>query len=321
MARKTETTKKEKVYCTGCDKEKTPSQFYKSYGATQSGLLPYCKECCCEKSLNSNGEIDLEKFKKMLMQVDRPYLHKSFVDNINKINTKDKNGKTIKVKTAIGFYFKDLGLKDYRALRYSDSIFEKNKNENIKNVDVKLEPNFIGDEKVRLVEKWGFGYSDEELYMFEKKFNLLKDNYPLRTAMHVEALCTYVRYRVKEEIATAKGNVGEAQKWGSLADKAAQSAKINPSQLSKADLSGGLNGFGELARAVEKARDILDILPRFKERPQDKIDFTLWCYINYVRRLKNLPDAEYKDIYRFLDDRKKEYQKEENKEFEFEDEN
>ncbi|MEG1309403.1 MAG: hypothetical protein RSA91_01010 [Bacilli bacterium] len=307
MARKTETTKKEKVYCTGCDKEKTPGQFYKSYGATQSGLLPYCKECIIEKSLNGNGEIDSNKFKKILMQVDRPYLHKNFIDNFNKHDLP---------KSVIGFYFKDLGLKDYRPLKYSDSIFDV---EEKNNKTMHSSINIPNEERFTLVDKWGFGYSDEELYMFEKKFNLLKDNYPLRTAMHIEALCTYARYRVKEEMATAKGNVGEAQKWGSLADKAAQSAKINPSQLSKADLSGGLNGFGELARAVEKAKDIIDVLPRFKERPQDKIDYTLWCYVNYVRRLRNLPDAEYKEIYKFLDDRKKEYKKEKNKEFEFED--
>lgn len=161
---------------------------------------------------------------------------------------------------------------------------------------------------MNLTEKWGFGYSDQELIMFEKKFNLLKDNYPLRTAMHTEALCTYVRYRVKEEMATANGNVGEAQKWGVLAERAAQSAKINPSQLSKADLSGGLNGFGELARAVEQAVDIIPVLPVFKEKPQDKVDETLLHYINYVRRLKNMPDAEYKDVWNFLEERKKEYE-------------
>ena len=311
MAKKTEYTDKEKVYCTGCDKEKSPKDFYKSFGATTSGLLPFCKDCCYGKSLNGNKEIDIEKFKQMLMQINRPYLHDVCVKNVEKYKGNNKR--------IIGFYFKDLGLKDYRILQYSDSVFDK-EDDLVEAKGVSITPKLGIDnyERMNLTEKWGFGYSDQELIMFEKKFNLLKDNYPLRTAMHTEALCTYVRYRVKEEMATANGNVGEAQKWGSLADKAAQSAKINPSQLSKADLSGGLNGFGELARAVEKARDILDILPRFKERPQDKVDFTLWCYVNYVRRLKNLPDAEYKDIYRFLDDRKKEYQKEENKEFEFE---
>lgn len=44
--------------------------------------------------------------------------------------------------------------------------------------------------------------------------------------MHTEALLTYIRYRGKEEMATARGDVGEAQKWGGLADKASERAKL-----------------------------------------------------------------------------------------------
>ena len=54
LAKKTEYTDKEKVYCTGCDKEKSPKDFYKSFGATTSCLLPFCKDCCYGKSLNGN---------------------------------------------------------------------------------------------------------------------------------------------------------------------------------------------------------------------------------------------------------------------------
>jgi hypothetical protein len=126
--------------------------------------------------------------------------------------------------------------------------------------------------------------------------------------MHTEALLTYIRYRCKEEISTAKGDVKEAKAWGELAAKAAQDAKINPSQLSKADLADGLSTFGELVRAVEQAVDIISILPKFKEKPQDKVDFTLWCYINYIRDLKGLPYCDYKDIYAFYEQRKKEYE-------------
>ena len=302
------------IHCMGCDKDRKPSDFYKSYGATASGLLTYCKKCCINKGLNQNGQVDLEKFKEMLMQVDRPFLYQTFYDNVKKYE---------KIETAIGFYFKDLGMVQNRKLRYKDSIFEVKNDSDIGDLDevyIGEIADFSNSERRNLIDKWGIGYSDDELYSFEKKYDLLKNNYPEKTAMHTEALFTYIRYRVKEELATAKGDVGEAQKWGTLADKASERAKINPSQLSKADLSNGLNGFGEMARAVEKAVDIIEILPKFKEKPQDKVDFTLWCYINYVRRLKNLPDAEYKDIYNFYEERKKEYKKTSNREFEFEDE-
>ena len=306
-------TDRETVYCVGCDKDKKPGEFYRSYGATESGLLPYCKKCCIKYSLNSGGDFNVEKFKDMLKKVDRPFLYDILSNNLKKYK---------KIESSIGFYFKDLGMMQYRGLKYKDSIFSpediKNKNEELEVIKPKISNNA---ERNSLIDKWGFGYSDEELYYFEKKYDLLKENYPQRTAMHTEALLTYIRYRVKEELATAKGDVSEAQKWGQLADKASERAKINPSQLGKADLSGGLDGFGELTRAIEQAVDIVPILPKFIARPQDKVDFTLWCYINYVRRLKNLPDAESKDIWRFYEDRKEEFkQNDSEREFKFEDE-
>lgn len=301
------------IHCNGCDRDRKEKDFYKSYGTTLSGLLPYCKQCCVSKSLDNNGQINIDKFKSMLMQVDRPFIYQIFYDNVNKHS---------KIETAIGFYFKDLGMVQNRKLRYKDSIFEPTDN-NISELDniSKLSLlNMTEQQRIKLIDKWGLGYSDDELYSFEKKYDLLKNNYPERTAMHTEALLTYIRYRVKEELSTARGDVSEAQKWGQLADKASERAKINPSQLSKADLSGGLSGFGELSRAVEQAVDIISILPKFKEKPQDKVDFNLWCYANYVRRLKNLPDAEYKDIWNFYEERKKEYARTPNKDFEIEEE-
>ena len=229
-------TDRETVYCVGCDKDKKPSEFYRSYGATESGLLPYCKKCCIKYSLNSGGDFNVEKFKDMLKKVDRPFLYDILSNNLKKYK---------KIESSIGFYFKDLGMMQYRGLKYKDSIFSpediKNKNEELEVIKPKISNNA---ERNSLIDKWGFGYSDEELYYFEKKYDLLKENYPQRTAMHTEALLTYIRYRVKEELATAKGDVSEAQKWGQLADKASERAKINPSQLGKADLSGGLDGFG-----------------------------------------------------------------------------
>lgn len=307
------TTTKATIYCSGCDKDKKTSEFYKSYGTTASGYLPYCKECCIKMGLDGNGSINFKKFKEMLMKVDRPYIHSLFLSNIKKY---DDN-----IQRAIGFYFKDLGMPQNRKLRYKDSVHEVLEDRDIpQNVSGVSNTDLDVNTRSILTDKWGIGYSDEELYLFEKKYDLLKSNYPGNTSLHLEALLTYIRYRVKEEVSTARNDVGEAQKWGALADKASERAKINPSQLKKSDLTGGLNGFGELARAVEKAVDIIPILPKFIEKPQDKVDFTLWCYINYIRRLKNLPDASYKDIYHFYEERKAEYKKDPNREFQFEDE-
>lgn len=287
----------DKVQCGACAEFKSSRDFFKSYNPLHTtGVLPYCKKCVHRLCHYDDMTINLEKLKEILRQFDRPFLYDLYETSL-------RSG-----KDGVGMYFKNLTLRQFRSLSWKDSVLEPRREVVNPYDDRDLKPVLGALERVDLTEKWGFGYSDEELYSFEKKYQLLKNNYPEQTAMHTEALLTYIRYRVKEELATAHGDVGAAQKWGDLANKAATNAKINPNQLSKADLSGGLSGFGELIRAVEQAVDIIPVLPKFKAKPQDKVDFTLWCYINYVRRMKNLPDVEYHEIYNFYEQRKKEYE-------------
>lgn len=114
---------------------------------------------------------------------------------------------------------------------------------------------------------FGTGYTDEEYFHMWNKYQFLSANYTEQTNMHTEALVTYVRYKVKEEMAVAAGKATEAKTWGELAMKQAERAKINPNQFSKADLQGGLTTIGEIAQAVEQNVDIIPVLPQFKFRP------------------------------------------------------
>lgn len=292
-----------KIKCSGkCGRELVETNFYNTSSPMFiGGKITVCKSCLKEM-------IDYNKINTIydiLQTMDLP-----FVGDVWR-------GCTGKKGDIFGNYVRQINsLPQFKNMRWKDSVFENDSGFKMTNGVIVNEPLLSNNERNRLIDKWGFGYSDEELYSFERKYNLLKNNYPEKTAMHTESLLTYIRYRVKEELATAKGDVAEAQKWGQLADKASERAKLNPSQLSKADLSGGLNGFGELVRAVEQAEDIIPILPKFKKKPQDAIDWTLWCYINYVRRLKNLPDAEYEEIWKFYDERKKEYELKSDDDFE-----
>lgn len=286
---------KPKIKCTGkCGREISDINFYNSNSPMfPNGKVTICKKCLKEM-INYN---DINSIYQMLQTMDLPFIEEIWS------SCEEGNGDTF------GNYIRQVNsLPQFKNMRWKDSSFMSGSNNKMTNGIITNEPLLKDQERIRLIDKFGLGYSDEELYSFEKKYELLKNNYPEKTAMHTESLLTYIRYRVKEEMATARGDVAEAQKWGQLADKASERAKLNPSQLSKADLSGGLNGFGELVRAVEQAVDIIPILPKFKKKPQDAIDWTLWCYINYVRRLKNLPDAEYEDIWKFYDERKKEYE-------------
>lgn len=282
MTKKRVVKKKE---CNICKRNLAYSNFYKVIDnfLFPDGHLNTCVKCVKEKIENDPSPLD--KFIILLQVVDKPFL---------KILWNDDDGD-------IGVYMRKINsLPQYRGLRFKDGdtstdMFTQTQTDN-----------FSVSEK--LMEKWGHGYSPEEYRSFETKYRILESSYENKTAMHEEALKTYIRYRVKEEMSTARGDVKEAKAWGDLAQKAASDAKINPSQLSKADLSGGLDTFGQVARAVEEAQDIIPILPEFKARPRDDVDFTIWCYINYIRDLKGLPLVEYEDIYQFYEERKKEYE-------------
>lgn len=149
---------------------------------------------------------------------------------------------------------------------------------------------------------FGIGFSECEYREMYSKYVALQNNYPLRTEMHKEALITYVKYAYKRDKAIAEDDMEAADKWGKLAAKQATDAKINPSQLSAADLSDGISNFSKIAEAVEREQDIIPLLPHFKQRPQDVVDYTLWQYVNYIRRLQNMPEIKYADLYKFVDE-------------------
>jgi len=285
--------------CASCGDIKKVSEFYVSYNPIhQTGRIPYCKVCLKKMICDEGGNVQLDKLKETLRLIDKPFIY-----NLWKTSLEEPGD-------SFGNLIKNLQMPQYRKLGYADSRFlpeaDGKLNYDTANIGTsEFKTTFIITEEI--MDKWGFGYRQEEYQAFEKKYNLLKNNYTEKTAMHTEALLNYIRYRVKEELSTAEGDVEAAKKWGSLAKDAATAAKINPSQLSKADLSDGLSTFSELSQAVEKEVDIIPILPRFKYRPNDAIDFNIWCYVNYMRDLSGLPPCKYEDIYAFYDKRKADY--------------
>jgi len=296
--------------CAACGVLKKDNMYYVSYNLIHStGRIPYCKPCLKKMISDGIGNVSLEKLQSTLQLIDRP-----FIFDLYKISLEDKSD-------TFGAYMKNLCLKQNRELTWKDSVFrpqliselnydnslDHNKaydNTNKQNINSHMDGFIVTEE---IIDKWNFGYTTEEYYYFEKKYNQLKNNYSEKTAMHTEALLNYIRYRVKEEIATAKGDVAESKNWAGMAKDAATSAKINPSQLSKADLTEGLNTISELSQAIEREVDIIPILPRFKFRPNDALDFNIWCYVNYERHLKGMPLVDYEDIYKFYDERKADY--------------
>lgn len=309
--------------CTNCRKVKKLRNFYlASNPATSSDgkTVNICKNCVKKESLNSDGSLNIEKFKNMLMLMDKPYVPSAIDSAINEVQTAIATGKGR--RDVIGNYMKNISnLPQYSKLSFLESIklveqgntylssttitSTEAKKRNDEEVYIKQVDDFVVTDD--LLDLFGEGYTKNEYRLMKKKYDKLKVNYSIQTNLHEEALATYVRFKVKEELATAAGNVGEADKWNKAAQDAAEKAKLTPRQLTQSDLQGGINSFSEIFKAVEQAVDVIPILPRFKFRPHDALDFNIWCYINYARDLQGLPHCEYEDVYKFYDKKKKEY--------------
>ncbi|OHD34689.1 MAG: hypothetical protein A2086_02740, partial [Spirochaetes bacterium GWD1_27_9] len=244
------TTKKpkriQKEYsCQNCGDLKKESEYYVSYNPIHKmGRILYCKKCIKDMISDEQGNVVLDKVKSTLQLFDRPFLYNLWKSSL------EEGGEVM------GVYMKNTAMSQYRKLGWKDSkmlpeIEQELNYDSANNFANKQGANSHMDGFVvtnEIIDKWNYGYTNEEYYYFEKKYNQLKNNYSEKTAMHTEALLNYIRYRVKEEIATAKGDVAESKNWAGMAKDAATSAKINPSQLSKADLTEGLNTISELSQ-------------------------------------------------------------------------
>ncbi|MFR4987267.1 MAG: hypothetical protein ACLUCH_07725 [Lachnospirales bacterium] len=312
-----------KQQCLMCLNEKALSGFYKSKSKLhRSGIVPYCKDC-----LNSLDLLELDILVDVLQKIDIPYVKKIW-DNVIEKNEKGLLGKYLKV---IAIQYPDKTFKDsdsfkeniHNLMKLNKKIDSKkkklnkikeelNENKEIQEQE-RIEKQIQEQEKFdidKMEEKWGIGFKPSDYVAFEKKFNSLKGAIPNQTKLHIEALLTYIRYQVKAEQSIAEGNADDAKKWGELAKNSAKQAKITPEQLTSADLSQGIDSFSTLVREVEKAVDIIPLMPNLIYTPKDKADMIIHTYINYERDLHGLPPIEYKDIYDFYNKQVENYIKE-----------
>ena len=291
-----QTTSNETIYCSACNQEVKRRNFYKSYNPNHlSGLTPFCKDCWFRLCSNPLGEVDKEKFKTLLMQNDKPYIDDLFIAAFKE--HKSPQG-------LVGYYLKRLALLQYKDFTWADSVFEP---ETTPAKSLKRRSTIAEFDIEELEDIWGVGFTPEELIAFEKKYQFLIKSNPPANEIHIDAIRTYVRYRVKADFCAAQNDPSAASKWGAMAEKQQTIAKLSPDKLTKKDLSGGLDDFASFFKEVENAvNGVIPLLPRYLENPKDKADFILYAYINYNRNLRGLPRADYSEIYEFYQRRAEE---------------
>lgn len=331
--------KKEKNIATGFYKSSSPL-------FALDGCVPICIECVKNDVTNEDGTVNENKLKTMCQRLDKPFytdeLDSAFLQTKSEHGYLSDDEVAKYGNQIVGFYFKNINTlrqnkdksfvdsesdgfvhktynvnarqkKERLTNRYTDIIENKStvssETHPVKTINEEI---ISSDEDVfevdqEMIDMFGEGFTRLEYKKMLKKYTDMTKTYVVQTNLHKEALLTYVRFKVKEEMATSKGDVQEAQKWYQAAQDAAEKAKLTPRQLSKEDLQGGIVNFSDIFTAVEGAKERIKIFQEFKYQPKDAADFIIWCYVNYERNLNNMPEVEYKDVYKFYDDKKHEY--------------
>lgn len=281
-----------KVECQGkCGRELVETNFYQS----KSPFFPTGKVNICKKCLKEMVDVDKIDTVYSVMQIlDIPFFYDIWEKVLDKANP-------------IGQYIRQAnsGINQFSGARYKDSIFDSTGSKKANDYETSKSNRkyeIDGMPLTDLENKWGFGYTEEEYCYFEQKYRKLIDSYGEKTSLHTEALLTYIRFRVKEEMATAKGDATNASKWGSMAENASKNAKITVQQLSKSDISGGVDLMPQLFEAVENKLGIIPTLPYLKEQPYDDADLIIWSILNYSQRLEDKPRISYREIWDFYDE-------------------
>ena len=154
-----------------------------------------------------------------------------------------------------------------------------------------------------IVKKWGPGFTPEEYDRMEALFNELSKFKSKKNIIQTNALVEYVRLKVKLDGAIGKGELSEIEKWQKLTDSAAKNAGIKLDQLTAEDFGEGVDSWTTLVELVEEYDSVIPIMPKMKKMPYDDIDFIIWEVVNYCRRLMELPEINYEDVWKYIDER------------------
>ena len=299
-----------KKYCSACQKEKREDLFFVSYNPLHGDhRTPLCKECIRNACYNENAEFVFDNFISILRQIDRPYIQDLWESAENEVRN-NTGEKSASYDAVIGKYFKNISMQQHRAKTWADSCFESKQN-----IDNRVESSrrkSIGSDQVYyltdnnfevtedIIKLFGEGCTAQEYKVMFSYYDTMKNDYPSITESQKKLLLRYVRAAAREEIATNSGNTVEAEKWGKLSSDALK-------QLNQSDLQGGISSFSEFFQKVERTKDVIRILPKYRYRPNDALDFVIWCFINYCRRLEGKTECAYEDVYKFYDEKVAEY--------------
>lgn len=279
------TIKPNKKACIACPPDnnlRNLSEFYTSYSKLNAdGKVPICKNCilnlCYEEKTD---DISLEKFKEVLMRIDKPFITliwQSSIDQYNKLY-EGKNVSKGNRKKIISYYFKNINsLRQYVSMGWNDGLAWESEKGKVK-IDGDVETAYTQNEDNQLIysEQWRGSFTQSDLNYLDKYYNGLQRDYKIITENHRD----YARKIAKASLQMDKcfdemmSGVKDADKKydnaKSAFDTLCKSAKFSESTRSLNDV--GISSFSVITDKVEAHNWIPAHIPLKKDDIDKMLD-------------------------------------------------
>lgn len=312
-------------FCVKCGGYRDTNMYFESADNTVNGNLHICKDCLQQMCKDFYKEYKDYEHTLLMMCL---YTNFIFIQDVADKAIKNLKGNKDNVGMLYAYYRAEYNFGTYgtreKGLRESKNTFEYSNFEGnifkFVNISDKVPVCYFEDQNITekptvkvttkngsitnaMKKKWGAGFKAEEYGKMEELFNELSKFKSKRNIIQTNAIIEYVRLKVKLDEAIGKGDLKDIEKWQKMTDTAAKNAGIKLDQLTAEDFGEGVDSWTGLVEMVEEYNSVIPIMPKMKKMPYDDIDFIIWQVVNYCRRLVELPEVEYEDIWKFIDDR------------------
>lgn len=233
--------------CAGCGKMKKKLDFFSSTNPIHlNGVIPFCKECIKNMSYDDYGKFDINRFKKMLMMVDKPYIEEFFNRAI------EGEGETI------GKYFQKIGMPAWKDKRYKDS------QEGLIKVNKESIPLQNEEDDMAKILIWGGNYSVTEFEMLEDFYYKLITNYECNTPIQEALYRNLAKIQLNADRALNNNDIEGFNKLMTLSSKLMTDANIKPNQENSAN-ADSLGTYGLWVKHIENDEPIPKATPEFED--------------------------------------------------------
>lgn len=315
MAKFCEIMSKEKsdkvtIICSSCSTKETRSRgqrFDKFYKCTHfkgdaglyrdTGHYPLCRECVREMASN-NGQVDVNKFKKILKSFNRPFIRRLYERAL------------LSKKDTIGQYFTFLGNRKYQPMTWKDSdelndekpskidklveeadeieeneiIDEAREKENLKNTNFEVTDSMIAF--------WGGGFQPQDYQFLEEFYFQLDRTYGTDTPIMINNLKNIAKTQLLANKCLECNDTNGYDKAMKTLSQLCGDSNIKPNQTT--GNSQVQNSYGEFIAMIEETEPIPKAKGEFADADGIKKYINKW-FVRHFARMFDLDNTPFEE--------------------------